>query len=198
MRRPAVLLALGFAGCLAGCLPGCGGGGQTIPEHGMSRFVLRQPDVGAPFISFYRGQQTQLDNQGTSRAAPERYGREGGWIVRYRRSGSTATNGPLLVESRVDVFRDEGGAKKDLDAYRAVFAQTPATERRTLALPKLGDAGVGQTFVQPGPSPVRFYRIAWRYRNATASVLIEGFGDKVSSADALALAQKQQQHLQRA
>ena len=49
------------------------------------------------------------------------------------------------------------------------------------------------TFVQPGGVPLRFYRFAWRYRNATASVTVEGFGRKVRLADALVLVRRQQQ-----
>ena len=51
------------------------------------------------------------------------------------------------------------------------------------------------TFVQPGAEPLRFYRIAWRYRNATASVTAEGFDGKLAFGRALALARKQQRLL---
>ena len=38
------------------------------------------------------------------------------------------------------------------------------------------------TFSQAGAKPLRFFRIAWRYRNATASVTVEGFDGKVRLA----------------
>ena len=71
------------------------------------------------------------------------------------------------------------------------------SQRRVVTVPKIGDQTLGQTFVQPGSKPLRFYRIAWRYRNATAAVTIEGFDGKVDAADAIALAREQQRRLQR-
>lgn len=184
MRRLALLAVVALAGC---------GSSDAIPAKDMGRLVLRQQDLGPPFESFYSGPQTQLDNQGTPRADPQRDGREGGWIARYHRAGSASTTGPLVVESRVDVFKGVGGAKKDLDAYRATFAAAPGGDAVTPP-PRVGDAALATTFVQSGTKPLRFYRIAWRYRNATASVTAEGFDKKLGLGQALALA-RSQQHL---
>ena len=187
LRSAAALgLALGLL-VVAAC-----GGSATIPQQRLSHLVLRERDLGRPFSAFNSGPQTQLDNQGTPRADGARFGREGGWIARYRRPGSPATEGPLLVESRADLFSSAGGAKKDLEAYRATLAAVPGVQRRPLALPQIGDAALGVTFEQPGAVPLRFFRIAWRYRNATASVTVEGFGRKVRLADALVLVRRQQ------
>jgi hypothetical protein len=174
---------------------GCGGG-PTIPAAHLSRLVLQPADLGSQFSQFGVGAQSQLDNQGTGRADPQRDGREGGWIARYHRPGSTKTKGPLVVESRADVFSSSGGAKKDLALYAGLFGRSPGRERHVFSVDGLGDAAEAVTFVQPGGVPLRFYRVAWRYRNATASVTVEGFDDKVGRADAVALAQKQQQRLQ--
>ena len=43
---------------------------------------------------------------------------------------------------------------------------------------------------------MRFFRVAWRYRNATAAVTVEGFDGRVHAADAVALARKQQRRLE--
>jgi hypothetical protein len=181
-------LALGLAAC-------GGGGGPTIPKDSLSKLVLHQHDVGASFAPFSSGAQAPIDNQGTLRADASRYGREGGWIVRFHRAGSTSTSGPLVVESRADLFGASGGARKDLDLYRQMFASSPGSAHRSLAPSSLGDEAVGDTFLQPGPKPVRFYRIAWRYENATAAVTVEGFDGKLTQADALRLARKQQRRL---
>jgi len=177
-------------------LAGCGGASHSISAKDLNRLVLTRQQVGRPFASFDTGPQTQLDNQGTPRANPTRDGREGGWIARYHRSGSTGTKGPLVVESRVDVFKSPGGATKDLAAYGQMFDASPGASRRQLT-PNVGDSALGVTFLQPGPQPLRFYRIAWRYRNATASVTAEGFAGKLDLGQALALARKQQRLLAR-
>ena len=176
----------------------CGGSSDNISADKMKQLVLRQQDLGAPFASFYSGPQTQLDNQGTPRADASRDGREGGWVARYHRPGSPATRGPLVVESRVDVFKSTGGAKKDLGLYRTTFLTVPGAVAHQLAAPSIGDQALAVTVVQPGGKPLRFYRIAWRYRNATASVTAEGFNGKLALNNALELVRKQQNLLSHA
>ena len=176
----------------AALVAGCGGGGKRISEANLSRLVLREQDLPPVFSSFNFGKQAHLDNSGTTRADPARYGRKGGWIARYNRPGSSNTRGPLVVESRADLFADAGGAKDDLAAYRVDFSRIPGSDLHVLSLPKLGDAAFGVTFVQPGAKPVRFFRIAWRDRNVSASVTVQGFGGRIALSDALALARKQE------
>ena len=194
LKRRSVAAASLFIAVL---LAGCGGSSHSISADDMKRLVLARQDLGSPFASFYTGPQMQIDNQGTPRANPTRDGREGGWIARYHRPGTPKTNGPLVVESRVDVFKNAGGAKKDLAAYGLTFDASPGAARRKLT-PQVGDTALGVTFLQPGPQPLRFYRIAWRYRNATASVTAEGFAGKLDLEQALTLARKQQRLLARA
>ena len=189
MRRTAIALVL------ASTLAGCGGSGPKIPVESLKNLVLRQQDLGAPFREFNAGKQGHLDNQ-APRNDPTRYGREGGWIARFTRPGTTKTRGPLVVESRADLFKDAGGAKKDLLAYRRLFASSALSQRRVVTVPKIGDDSLAQTFVQPAAKPLRFYRIAWRYRNATAAVTVEGFAGNVRAADAVALARKQQRRIE--
>jgi hypothetical protein len=109
-------------------LPACGGGGG-IQKQSLSDLVLRRQDVGKRFVAFYSGRQTQLDTQGTPRSDQSRFGREGGWIARYRRSGAPAANGPLVIESRADLFSGSGGAGKDLELYRRQLASPPGSTR---------------------------------------------------------------------
>jgi hypothetical protein len=190
MRRTALAI------CLAVALTGCGSSGSTIPIESLNKLVLKPQDLGRQFQQFAGGKQGHLDNQ-APREDPTRYGREGGWIARFNRSGNTKTPGPLVVESRADLFKSSDGAKADLRAYRELFASPDLSQRSAVNVPKIGDEAIGQTFVQPGAKPLRFYRIAWRYLNATAAVTVEGFDGNVHAADAIALARKQQRRLQR-
>lgn len=176
---------------VAGC-----GGRHTLAKGDLGSLVLQKSDLGRPFSEFSFGPVTMLDTQGTVRADPARYGHIDGWVARYRRAGSTETHGPLVVESRADVFKDTGGAKTDLAAYSDEFTRTPATQVRRLALPSsLGDAAAGVTFVQPSSRPLRFFRIAWRDRNASASITVEGFDGRITLAQALGLARKQEMRI---
>jgi hypothetical protein len=187
----------GFAVLILLAVAGCGGGSASVSPDNLGRLVLQPADLGKSFTSFGNGPQIALDNNGTPRADAARFGREGGWIARYRRGGTKRTEGPLIVESRVDVFKSGEGAKSDLAAYRAMFASEPGAAAHAVAAPKVGDAALATTFEQAGALPVTYYRVAWRFRNATASVTVEGWRGRIRPTDAYALARKQQVRLAR-
>src|SRR4051794_39242643 len=96
-------------------LAACGGGGDDVvtPKQ-LPKLVLQPPDLPGAFTAFDVGRQVRLDQVAGPRADPSRFGREGGWKARYNRPGSPTTRGPLVVESRADVFKDAAGAAKDL------------------------------------------------------------------------------------
>ena len=167
------------------------GSSHNVSEQRLSGIVLQQSDLARAFTPFYVGAQARLDNQGTARSDATRFGRKGGWIARYHRAGSVRTRGPLVVESRADVFSGADGAKSDLGLYRVDFSRIPGSPP-SVQVPRLGDESIGVTFTRPGPLKTRFYRIAWRDRNVTASIVVDGFEGKMSLADAVALARKQE------
>ena len=189
VRGVVALLALA-AVLLAGCDTQA-----TIAKDKLSALVLSQKDMPSGFSEFYNGPQVRLDNQGTVRSDASRNGREGGWIARLRRTDPGQTQGPLVIESRADLF-NSGGATSDLAAYRVLFSKTSGTDLKAVAVSGLGDEAAGITFTQPGGRTLRYYRIAWRYRNATASVLVEGFDGELSLNDAETVARKQQARMQ--
>jgi hypothetical protein len=194
--RRSVFLAL-----IALVAGGCGGSAPTISKDALAGIVLAPGDL-PQLRRFDVGPQARLDNLAGPRKDPTRFGREGGWKARYRRPGTPRTPGPLVVESRADVFSSSDGAKRDLHAYDEEFTQMIATApglRRRLPSPgHLGEAAIAMTLRQPGSLPVRFYRIAWREHNATASVVVEGFEGRISLAEAVALARRQEAHLRAA
>jgi hypothetical protein len=183
--RRALLLVLVLA------CAGCGsGGGPTIAKSKLPALVLQEEDVAA-FSQFGNGTQVSADAHPGPRHDPQRFGRLGGWISRYKRSGSTTTRGPLVIESRADLFHSTGGAKKDLAAYADELDATAASVGgRELHAPSVGDDA--HAFVY-GTGAARFYAVAWRHGSATASVVVQGF--HVGLGDAVALARKQERRL---
>jgi len=167
--------------------------GPTIAAGKLSQLVLKEQDMPG-FTSFSSGPQVRLDNQGTVRADASRYGREGGWIIRLHPADSARTTGPLVVESRADLFKTLEGAKSDIAAYRVLFSQLSG--QHEIAVSGLGQDAVGVTFTQPGGRTLRFFRLAWRYQNATASITVEGFDGQVSQDDAFAFAHKQEKRIE--
>jgi hypothetical protein len=183
VRRPFLLLA-------AVACAGCGGHTeQKLSLGGLGQTVLQPRDLPA-FEQFADNAQTASDAHAGPRNDPTRFGRTGGWIARYHRTTSVP-KGPLVVESRTDLFPSSGDAGKDLDAYRDEYAGYPGS--RVTGRPQVGDDAVAYTF---GSGSDRFAIVAWRFANATASVLVEGLSLDV--AVATKFARIQQRRLQRA
>jgi hypothetical protein len=167
-----------------------GGDSSPIDPSELKGIVLQPEDLPAPFERFDEGRQLRVDQPQGVLADPTRFGREDGWKARFRRAGSTRTQGPLVVESRADVFADEDGAVKELDARRRDLIEGL---RLAAGKPGLGGDGFVATGTQgSGRFAVRFYLVAWRDRNATGSVLANGFEGRLTRDQALGLARKQQ------
>jgi hypothetical protein len=169
----------------------CMGGDEAAFEASqLEQIVLRPADLPSPrsWVRFDEGRQGSADQPAGDRADPTRFGRIDGWKARYRREGAgPRTAGPLVVESRADVFESEGGAEDELAAHRTDLGEG----WRPLDDPELGDEGLAATLTQGN---VRFYVVGWRFENATASINANGF--ELSLEDALGLARKQQRRIE--
>jgi hypothetical protein len=189
MRRALALLVAALAA--GGCM---GGDEASFEANQLERMVLQPRDLPSPagWVRFDHGRQVRADQPAGERADPARFGRIEGWKARYRREAATpATRGPLVVETRADVFEDDGGAEDELEAHRAELSG----EWRTLDAPELGDETFATTLTQGN---VRFYVVAWRVENATVSVNANGFDGKLTLSQTVELARKQQRRLERA
>jgi hypothetical protein len=186
-----LLVALVLAGCI-------GGGEDTIPESAGERLVLLSADLPAVFIQFDGGKLVLADFLPGPREDPERFGRLSGWKARFKRGGDAKTAGPLIVESRADLFEDSADADQDLEAYREQFEEARASSPRSsrlLDVAGLGEEAAGFTLRQPGSPAVRHISVAWRNRNATASISVSGFEGKLALGSVLALARKQERRI---
>ena len=164
------------------------GSESKISATQLKSLVLARQDLPAQFQAFAEGPTATLDVQGTPRASLQRFGRKGGWVARFNRGGTAATKGPLVVVSTVDVFGDASGSKDDLRAYRAQFERAIADQNaQPVSVSDLGDA-----------KPVRSFLIAWRERNATGSVIANGFEGRIHFGDVLRLARIQEARMSRA
>jgi hypothetical protein len=158
--------------------------------------VLQPADLSKVFTRFDEGPVRTADTPPGARGDPQRFGREGGWIARYKRPGSAATQGPLVVESRVDVFGGSDGAEEEFDAYRDELESLGGG--RWLSLPSLGADAIGVTSGESDAHSVRYFRLVWRDSNVAASLAVNGFEGRLRLVHALELAQKQQRRIRAA
>lgn len=173
-------------------LAGCMGDAEPVVTVGEGpRLVLQPADLPTLWMRFDVGRQVLTDAPGGSRSDSARFGRQGGWKARYRRAGSSATTGPLVIESRADVFESADGARADLEAIEDDLGQTLAGAER-LDDPDLGDEAIAATVVEGN---VRHYLVAWRERNVSAWILLNGFRRGLQWEDALEISRKQERRI---
>ena len=190
MRRALLVLSVLLAGCSFG-----GEENNAVELGELSSLVLQAEDLPPVFEQFDEGRQALADNPGGGRADPQRFGRQDGWKSRYRRQGTPRTEGPLVVESRADLFDSTGGAEDELEAAREDL-EAGALEWEPIDEPGLGDESFAATLVQGGgTSGVRFYQVVWRQANVTASLSVNGFEGRLALAEALELARKQERRI---
>jgi hypothetical protein len=158
---------------------------------GLSPLVLQQEDLAAigdtsDFQQFDEGRQLRTDLPGGSRSDPGRFGRVGGWKARYRRADPDATEGALIIESRVDLFTDAAGATADLEA---LAGDAPRTGARVAAPTRsVGEDAIGLVNEQEAVPSIAYYTVAWRRGPFLASVLVSGFKGEISLAETSTLA----------
>lgn len=190
------LLAAALSLVVAVAATACSGDGEErrIARGDLQNLVLQPKDLPRVFARFDFRELAPSDFHQGPREDPAAFGRTGGWVARYRRSGSQATRGPLIVESRVDLFEDEDGAEEDLDAYEAEFEQASAAT--VLEPPEVGTRAVAMTLEQgSGRFAVRFFTIAWQQSNLTASISVNGFAQKIVLRDTVQLARRQERRI---
>ena len=166
-----------------------------IPKAKASRAVLLPADLPHVFSVFYQGPVLMADVS-RPRTDPTRFGRTGSWLVRYHRPGSATTKGPLVIASRVDLFKDSGGAKKDLELYRKQLGALAGSGSSIKPVRGVGAEALAlvQNRSTSGPSVVT-YTIVWREANATAELDANGFAPGLTFSQTVALARAQQRHL---
>lgn len=197
MRRTVLILA---ALLLAGCSGDDGGGGPQVSVSKGPDLVLSSADVGKPFTQFDEGEQRRTD-MAPPRDDPSRFHRQGGWKARFQRGGTVKTKGPLVIESRADLFESTGDANKDFDLYKEALDELAfgAAGQTVEPAPKLGEEAHAAAFRQGlKPTAVRHYAIAWRQGNVTGYVIVNGFDGRLTLADAVELARKQEKRIERA
>jgi hypothetical protein len=158
----------------------------------LAPLVLHPDDlaaIGKPsdYQLFDEGQLLRADMPGGARRDPARFGRLGGWKSRYRVADPAATGVAFVIESRVDLFREGSGSAADL---QAVAQDAPRTGARLVPAPgPVGEAAIALVSEQAAPRSIGYYTIVWRRGPMLASVLLSGYKEVVSLAQAMTLAE---------
>lgn len=163
-------------------LAACSGGEERLDVSALRRLVVQPADLPAVFVRFDHGRQVRADTPDWADPEGQRFGRLDGWKARFRRSGTPATKGPLVIESRADVFDSVGGAEDELDAARAALHDSTDVA--------LGEEAAFSMTVQ---GDVRFFTLVWRQANVLATVRANGF--ELERQQVIALARLQERRI---
>ena len=183
---------------LAGCSVGSGDGEPPIPQSTLAGLVLLPEDLSDVFVRFDEGPLAIADAPVGERADSARFGRKGGWKARYRQQGTPATPGPLVVESRIDLFEDSEGAEREFDLHRA---ELEIQGRHPSGLELVEVTGLGEEAVALRPTAadipesVVSFTLVWRDANVTASITANGFDEKLVLRHVLELGHAQQRRI---
>jgi hypothetical protein len=181
-------------------LVACAGAGEDeerIEDGELMSVVIQPRDLTDDWIQFGFGRQARSDAPSGNRADPRRFGRKDGWIARYRRRGGPETPGPLVIESRVDLFEDDDGARRDFEELQGQLGGGAVRGER-LARIRLGDEALATAVEPRAAAGAAYYTVAWRDANVTASVAINGFARRTALEHAVSLARKQQRRIAQA
>jgi hypothetical protein len=174
VRRAGLLLVLLVAGCGAHSV-------REVPASKAKELVLQPTDLRKGFVSIGSGARNPFTASSTD---PKRFDREGGWFADYRRP-PPATRGALIVQSEVDVFGDEKGAAKEVDADRNRLGRS-----NSISVPRIGDESSAARVVGSGSPPAVVYTLVWRQRNVASSLVVTGLEGKLEPGEPVALARK--------
>jgi hypothetical protein len=175
VRRAAVLLAVSL---LAGC--GSHSSGE-VPVSKARQLVLQPSDLGSGYVSIGSGARNPFTAGQTD---PKRFGREGGWFADYRRP-PPGTRGALIVQSEVDVFGDDNGARQQVAADRERLWTVNAT-----SIPRIGDESFATRVQGSGSPPPLVYTLVWRQRNVASTLVVTGLKGKLDPKQPVALARR--------
>jgi hypothetical protein len=190
---PRALLAAVVAALAAAAAPAAGAGTQPAPAGPDTRtMVLRLSDLPQ---GFGRAEGVYVTNSDLDKLSGnkdyEKLGRLGGYRATYRRFGIA---GILGVDAFASIYRSSTGAHDSYAQSLAGALQDGGPTFRWLPLkPRLGsETRVYLVTEKQSGMRVDYYTIAWRHGRVFAEVIGGGVSGRITLAQVVALARKQE------
>lgn len=173
-------------------LSACGGSsGKKLSESELSRLVVQQRDVPT-MTRFANGREVLAEQSPVLGRDPARFGRQGGWIVRYRQAHGVHPRGPLTLASGIEAFGKSSGAADFLSKVKELDDANLASSGFARAdAGGIGDVGFAYASRPRGGDAVKFVTVVWRNGRFVGSVSASGYKDRMTTASVLELARQQ-------
>ncbi len=192
-------MAIGLVAC-APVLAACGTqAAKPLPHDRLQSLVLQPSDLSPTLSRFSFGRELRSEQSPVFSGDPSRFGRQGGWIARYRRRGNPKAHGPLTIVSAVEMFGRSAGASQYLGAQeKREKTSASAAGLKEVSTPSIGAESHALASARAPRGSVRYVVVTWRNGRFVGSVAASGYAELMSARDVLALARSQEKRLERA
>jgi hypothetical protein len=192
--NPSRLVAVLTAGVLLALGAGCGSHtAAPLSDRQLAKLVLQPSDLPG-LERFANAREVSSEQSPVLDGDPATFGRQGGWVARYR--GSGAGKGPLQLASTVEMFDAADGAGKFFDELRKREAKIEAeTGLTSVDVPSVGDEAYAYATPHARPGSIRAVIVTWRDGRFVATAFANGFAERMSVRDVLALVRRQDRRL---
>lgn len=170
-----------------------------------SRMVVQLADLPTGFTATTRRERpnaTVAKETGVKLETLRAWGRVDGFEAAYDRpvDPSAPPRGAAMVSSAVSVYRGASGLRKAFAASVKRIGDAGKPRHVPKTLPgKVGDeARLWETRFSQDGIPIVLYTVVWRSDRALAHVAVAGVAGRLTAADALAIARKQDVRLRAA
>lgn len=171
---------------------------EPLSDEQLQTLVLQSADLPRTLERFSSDHELRSEQSPILEGDSGRFGRQNGWVARYRRSGNPRLRGPLTVASTIEMFGRSAGASKYLHAVekrdREVASLTGLKELRVSAI---GATSHGLESAHAPRGSIRYVIVTWREGRFVGIVSASGYAELMSARDVVALARSQEKRVKR-
>ncbi len=190
--------AIGLVAC-ALVLVACGGrAAKPLSDDQLQSLVLQPSDLPSQLARFSFEREIRSEQDAVLGGDPTRFGRQGGWVARYRRRGNPRAQGPLTVVSTVEMFGRSASASRYLGAQEErEKTSAPTAGLKKVSVPSIGAESHALASARAPRGSVRYVVVTWRDGRFVGSVAASGYAELMSVLDVVALARSQEKRVEK-
>jgi hypothetical protein len=188
--------ATGFVAC-ALVITACGAHrAEPLSDEQLQTLVLQSADLPRTLERFSFDHELRSAQSPVLAGDSSRFGRQRGWVARYRRSGDPRVRGPLTVASTIEMFAGPGGASKYFDAVEKRDQEVASTTGlKEVPVPTIGATSHALESARAPRGSIRYVIVTWREGRFVGSVSASGYAELMVVRDVVTLALSQEKRV---
>jgi len=188
--------ATGLVAC-ALVITACGGHtAQPLSDGQLQGLVLQSADLPRTLERFSFEHELRSEQSPVLAGNSSRFGRQKGWVARYRRRGDPRLRGPLTVASTIEMFGRPAGASNYLDAVEMRDQEVASTTGlKEVTVPAIGSTSHALESDRAPHGSIRYVIVTWREGRFVGSVSASGYAELMAVRDVVMLARSQEKRV---